>query len=168
LAGAFDELTGGTVFDSAGSKHPAVYVAGQATQFGLTNAASGLISGSGGGGGAGVDFLSGIDEAVLVILAAVVAAVLLVVAIPLGILAFEVVLGLLVLIAGLCLRVAHVRPCTILVRQNGHTTAAFSVTGWKASQRMLRGLREQAEVHRIGRGPNTASETGQPDRAGSE
>ncbi len=168
LAGAFDQLTGGTAFDAVESDHPVAFAAGEVTQLGLTRAVGGLLAGSasGGGGGSGGEILGALDEAVLIIFAAVAAAILLVVAVPLGILAVEVVLGLLVLIAGVCLRVAHVRPWTIVVRQDGETTAAFTVTGWKASRRVLSGLREQAELARRGVGPNLAGEVGQTASGG--
>lgn len=142
VAGAFDQFAGGSFLDAVESDHPGAYVAGQVTQAGFTEMATALFSGGSGGG----DFLGDLDEAAVVILGAIAVALILIVAIPLGILAVEVVLGLLVVLLGLCLRVAHVRPWTILVSQDGQATAAFSVTGWRASCRTVSGLREQAAL----------------------
>ena len=164
MAGAFDQLAGGSVLDATDSAHPAVFLAGQVSQFGLTEGIGGLMSGSGSGGGSGAgDILGSIDEAAVIIVVAVVVAILLIVAIPTGILAFEVALGLLALIAGICLRVAHVRPWTILIREDGQTTAAFRVTGWRASQRMLHGLRDHSESLRLDRGPESGGGSAQQD-----
>jgi hypothetical protein len=134
------------------SSHPAAFLAGQVADVGVSDAADAVLSagtsGSGGslvsGGGGGRGFFDDLDEAALVILAIVAVAIVLIVAIPLGIMAVEVVFALLAILLGICLRVAHVRPWTILVRHDSVTTAAFSVKGWRSSKRMLVGLREQS------------------------
>ena len=160
IAGACDQLLGGSFLDASGSAHPGAYLAGEVTQAGLTSGAEALLSVSGAVGDGG-SVLTDIDEAAVVILAAVAVAIVLIVAIPLGILAVEVVLGLLVVLIGVSLRVAHVRPWTILVRRDERTIAAFSVTGWRASCQMVRGLREQQDAFLLDRpSPGAARESG--------
>ncbi len=160
VTGALNQLVGGSPLNAMDSAHPGAFVAGQVADAAMTDAADALLSmagsGSGGsngasslvsgGGGGGSGFLDDLDEAAVVIIAVIAVAVFLVVAVPLGILAVELVVGLLALLVGIALRMAHVRPWTILVRQGGVTTAAFSVTGWRSSRRVLVGLRQQSAV----------------------
>jgi hypothetical protein len=139
LVGALNQFAGGSPVNALESEHPAAFLAGQVTEGGLTEAAGALLSVAGSGGGG--DFFDDLDEAAVVILAVIAVALFLMVAIPLGILAVEMSFALLALLVGISLRVAHVRPWTILVRQDGVTTAAFSVTGWRSSHRVVVGLK---------------------------
>jgi hypothetical protein len=134
----------GQVADTALSQGADAVLSGWGGGSGVSGGSSALVSGGGGGGGGGV--FDDLDEAALVILAVIAVAVFLIVAIPLGILAVELVFALLALLIGVALRMAHVRPWTILVRQGGVTTAAFSVTGWRSSRRVLAGLRQERGV----------------------
>jgi hypothetical protein len=165
VTGALNQLVGGSPLNAMDSAHPGAFLAGQVADTALSQGADAVLSGwgggsgvsggssalgSGGGGGGGGGGVGGVfddlDEAALVILAVIAVAVFLIVAIPLGILAVELVFALLALLIGVALRMAHVRPWTILVRQGGVTTAAFSVTGWRSSRRVLVGLRQERGV----------------------
>lgn len=143
VIGAVNQLVGGSPINAIDSSHPGAFLAGQMADVVTGDAVDGVVSlmGSGGGGGGGL--FDDLDEAALVIVAIVAVVVFLIVAIPLGILAFELAFALMALLVGVALRMAHVRPWTILVRQNGAAAAAFSVTGWRASHRVLVGLRDQ-------------------------
>jgi hypothetical protein len=147
VTGAVNQLVGGSPINAVDSAHPGAFLAGQMADVVTGEAVDGvmsLVGSGGGGGGGGGGFFDDLDEAALVIIAIVAVVVFLIVAIPLGILAFELVFALVALLIGVALRMAHVRPWTILVRHNGATTAAFSVTGWRASRRVLVGLRDQS------------------------
>lgn len=152
VIGALNQLVGGSPINAVDSAHPGAFLAGQLADVVVSDAADAVLSvafsssgsSGGGGGGGGGGFLDDLDEAALVIIAIVAVVVFLIVAIPLGILAVELVFALIALLVGVALRMAHVRPWTILVRQDGATTAAFSVTGWRSSRRVLVGLRQQS------------------------
>lgn len=81
------------------------------------------------------------DEFALVILAILAVVVLAVIAVPLGLLAIEVVLSLGIVAAGIVLRLLRVKPWTVLVLRNATVVAAIAVTGWRPSRAVLAALR---------------------------
>lgn len=153
LAGVLDALLW-SVPDETPS-HPRAYVAGVGTELGteaLTDwtmpvDTPGYAIPSGGGGLS--NLLDGADEAVLYVLAAVVLVIVAIISVPLGLLALEIALAIILVIVGLCLRVAHVRPWTVVLKHEGLPVAAFSVVGWRTSSQLISELRQQ-----VSRGPS--------------
>ncbi|MDQ1742755.1 MAG: hypothetical protein QOE23_1094 [Pseudonocardiales bacterium] len=104
--------------------------------------------GTSGEGGGGVDIggLLDADEFALAILAILAIVVVAVIAVPLGLLAIELVLTLGVAAAGVVLRLARIKPWTVLVLRDGIVVAAVAVKGWRSSRAVLVALRQQLGV----------------------
>lgn len=83
------------------------------------------------------------DEFALAILAILAIVVLAAIAVPLGLMAIEIVLTLGAVAAGVVLRLARIKPWTILVLRNGIVVAAVAVKGWRPSRAVLAALRRQ-------------------------
>ncbi len=105
----------------------------------------GTSGGGSGGGSGGVDIggLLDADEFALAILAILAIVAVAVIAVPLGLLAIELVLTLGVAAAGVVLRLARIKPWTVLVRRDGIVVAAVAVKGWRPSRAVLAALRQQ-------------------------
>ncbi len=97
--------------------------------------------GTSGGG----DFGSSLDgsEFGLVILAILALVVLAAIAVPLGLIAIELALTIGLAAAGVVLRLARIKPWTVLVLRNGIVVAAVSVKGWRPSRAVIAALRQQ-------------------------
>jgi hypothetical protein len=104
---------------------------------------------SGGGGdigGGDLGDLLGADEFALAILAIVAIVVLAAIAVPLGLIAIEFAFTLAVAAAGVVLRLARVKPWTVLVLRNGIVVAAVAVKGWRPSRAVMVALRHHLAV----------------------
>lgn len=99
--------------------------------------ATGINPGGGGGGGSLLDA----DEFALVILAVIAVVLVAAIAVPLGLIAIEVVLTLGAVAAGVVLRLARVKPWTVLMLRDGAVVAAIAVKGWRASRAVIAALR---------------------------
>ncbi|HEX8079632.1 MAG TPA: hypothetical protein VF557_05445 [Jatrophihabitans sp.] len=98
----------------------------------------------GGGSGGGGDWLDGADEYGLVIIAVIVVLLVVAVAAPLGLIAIEIVLTLGLAAAGVILRLANIKPWTVLVLRNGIVVAVVAVKGWRSSRSVIAALRQHA------------------------
>jgi hypothetical protein len=87
-----------------------------------------------GGGG------SWLDGFALVILAAIAALVVLIVAVPLGLIAGELALTVVMIMAGVVARLVHVKPWTVLLLRDGAVVATVAVKGWRSSRAMIAAL----------------------------
>lgn len=92
------------------------------------------------GGGGGFDFFDA-DEFAVVILAIVAVLVILMIAVPLGLIAIELVFTLAVIATGVVARLTRIKPWTVLVLRNGTVAGAVSVKGWRTSRAMIGSLR---------------------------
>lgn len=106
------------------------------------DATSRVNAGGGGRGGGGGDWLDGPDEFVLIILAVIAVLVVVVIAAPLGLIAIEIVLALGLAVAGIVLRLANIKPWTVLVLRDGTVVAAVAVKGWRSSRAVIAALRQ--------------------------
>jgi hypothetical protein len=92
-------------------------------------------------GGGGGDWLSGAGELGLIIIAAI---AVLIIAVPLGLIGLELVLTLGLAVAGAVLRLAHIKPWTVLVSRDRNVVAVIAVKGWRTSRAVIASLRRQA------------------------
>jgi hypothetical protein len=95
-----------------------------------------------GGGGVDIGDLLDADGFAVAILAIIGVVILAVIAVPLGILAIELVLALGLAAAGAVLRLAGVKPWTILVLRHGIVVTAVAVKGWRRSTAVIAALRQ--------------------------
>jgi len=103
---------------------------------------SSIDTGGGGGGGGGGDWLSGADEFGLAIIAAIVVVIIAAIAVPLGLIALELVLTLGLVVAGIVVRLARIKPWTVLVLRHRSVVAVVAVKGWRTSRAVMGALRQ--------------------------
>lgn len=96
---------------------------------------------SGGGGGGFDGWVDGADEFALIVVGLMVAAVLLVIAVPLGLIAVELAVALIVGAVLTAARVAGLKPWLLLIKREGLPVAAVAVRGWRASRAVILALR---------------------------
>ena len=108
----------------------------------LVDVAVDVGSGDGGGGGVDIGALLDADGFAVAILAIVGAVIVAAMAVPLGLLAIELVLALGTAAAGVVLRLARLKPWTVLVLRHGIVVTAVAVKGWRNSGAVIAALRQ--------------------------
>lgn len=108
----------------------------------VLDVASSIDPGSWGGGGGGGDWLAEADEFGLAIIAVMVALIIAAIAVPLGFMALELMLTLGLVVAGIVVRLARIKPWTVLVLRNRSVVAVVAVKGWRTSRAVIDALRQ--------------------------
>ncbi len=67
------------------------------------------------------------------------------IAAPLGLLAIEIVLTVGLVAAGVILRLANIKPWTVLVLRGEVVVAVIAVKGWRTSRAVIAALRKHTE-----------------------
>jgi hypothetical protein len=110
-----------------------------AVDFGSGNGGGGS---TGGGGGVDIGALFDADGFAVAILVIIGVVILAAIAVPLGLLAIELVLAFGLVAAGAVLRLARLKPWTVLVLRHGIVVAAVAVKGWRKSGAVIAALRQ--------------------------
>ncbi|MEO6503257.1 MAG: hypothetical protein ABIQ09_15280 [Jatrophihabitantaceae bacterium] len=95
-------------------------------------------------GGADGSWLDGADEFALAIVAVIAVVVIAAIAVPLGLIAIELMLTFVLAAAGVILRLARVKPWTVLVLRDRVVVTVVAVKGWRSSRAVIAALRQHA------------------------